>query len=299
MLERFTLPRDVVRCDGALIAPAGAVLSAASIAEAAAKAPALPLRPLAETFAAGDLSEPLTNPMHRHLFRGAQVQGAVARALLATQLPDPLWDELAALRTSDPPRWRHAITTACVAVRMMVGAGSDPAAVSSAAAAGLLHDLGMRHVPGRAGRAGEELGRGEAEAIATHTLLGALHVASVLGDHPAVEAALAHHWRCGRGYPRLERAPSQLSEVVAVASAFVALTQPRVFRSSAYEARGAADILIREVAQGRADDGAVRLLVHALRGARGDVAELRFGRERMGQAPAVNRHRSLDVDSAA
>ncbi|HET7754149.1 MAG TPA: HD domain-containing phosphohydrolase [Anaeromyxobacteraceae bacterium] len=299
MLERFTLPRDLICCDGTVLAPAGAVVTLASIGEAAANAPPLPARPLSDTFAAGELSETLTNPAHRHLFRGAQVQGAVARVLLSTALPAPLWAELAALRDADPARWRHAMATACVAVRMQLGVTDDPAALWDAAAAGLLHDLGMRHVPERAGRIGEELARGEAEAIATHPLLGALHVASVLGEHPAVEAALAHHWRRGRGYPRLDREPSPLSEVVAVASAFVALTQPRVFRSSAYEARGAADLLIREASHGRADLEAVRRLVHALRGGRGDLAALRFGRERIGQAPAVNRHRWLDAEPAA
>jgi HD-GYP domain-containing protein (c-di-GMP phosphodiesterase class II) len=227
------------------------------------------------------------------------VQGAVARVLLSTPLPDQLWNELAAMRTSDPARWRHALATACVAVRMLIGVSDDQAALSGAAAAGLLHDLGMRHVPRRTGRAGEELAPRDAEAIATHTLLGALHVASVLGDHPAVEAALAHHWRGGSGYPRLPGAPSRLSEVVAVASAFVALTQPRVFRSSAYDGRGAADILIREGMQERADLEAVKLLVHALRGGKGDARAVRFGRERMSQAPAVNRHRWIEGDPAA
>jgi HD-GYP domain-containing protein (c-di-GMP phosphodiesterase class II) len=201
------------------------------------------------------------------------------------------------MRESDPARWRHALATACVAVRMLL-ASDDQAALSGAAAAALLHDLGMRHVPPRATRAGEVLAPGDAEAIATHTLLGALHLASVLGEHPAVEAALAHHWRRGHGYPRLARDPSRLSEVVAVASAFTALTQPRVFRSSAYEARGAADILIREGMQERADLEVVRLLVHALRGGKGEARALRFGRERMGQTPAVNRHRSLADEPA-
>jgi HD-GYP domain-containing protein (c-di-GMP phosphodiesterase class II) len=299
MLEEVTLARDLVSSDGMVIAAAGSRVTPASVAEAAQHAPRLAGRPLAETFAAGELSDPLTYTSHRHLFRSAQVQGAVARVLLATTLPDRLWADLAALRASDPARWRHAVATACVAVRMLAAAGSEPEALSTVAAAGLLHDLGMLHVPRRAGRAGEELAPGDAEAIATHTLLGALHVASSLGEHPAVEAALAHHWRRGRGYPRIAEKPSRTTEVVSVASAFVALTQPRVFRSSAYEARGAADILIREAAQERADLEAVQLLVHALRGGKGDARELRFGRERMGQVPAVNRHRALEAGSPA
>jgi hypothetical protein len=37
----------------------------------------------------------------------------------------------------------------------------------------------------------------------------------------------------------------------------------------------------------------VRLLVHALRGAKGDVRQVRFGRERLGHAPTVNRHTDI------
>ena len=75
-----------------------------------------------------------------------------------------------------------------------------------------------------------------------------------------------------------------------MASAFAALTQPRAFRSAPFDARGAADVLIRDVQLGRADATAVKLLVHALRNGRGKLRDLRFGRERIGHAPAVNRH---------
>jgi HD-GYP domain-containing protein (c-di-GMP phosphodiesterase class II) len=78
--------------------------------------------------------------------------------------------------------------------------------------------------------------------------------------------------------------------VIAVASSFAALTRPRPFRSGAFGARGAADVLVGEVARGHADAVTVKLLVHALRGGRGRVQEVRFGQERPGQAPSVNRH---------
>jgi hypothetical protein len=86
--------------------------------------------------------------------------------------------------------------------------------------------------------------------------------------------------------------------VIAVASAFTALTQPRAFRSAPYDGRGAADVLIADAAAGRADPDAVRLLVHALRNGKGELRVLRFGRERLGHAPAVNRHTPIRVASA-
>jgi HD-GYP domain-containing protein (c-di-GMP phosphodiesterase class II) len=148
----------------------------------------------------------------------------------------------------------------------------------------------MRHLPTRLGRLRERLGRDEALRVAAHPLLGAYHVARVLGEHPAVSAALGHHWRCGQGYPTLVHEPTRSMQVVAVASAFAALTQPRPFRSAAYDARGAADVLVTEAVAGHADANTVKLLVHALRGGAGDPRALRFGRERGGHGPDVNRH---------
>jgi hypothetical protein len=79
--------------------------------------------------------------------------------------------------------------------------------------------------------------------------------------------------------------------VVAVASAFAALTQPRPFRSEAYDARGASDVLVGEATDGSADATTVKLLVHALRGGRGgDPRGIRFGRGREGHGPEVNRY---------
>jgi hypothetical protein len=79
-------------------------------------------------------------------------------------------------------------------------------------------------------------------------------------------------------------------EVIAVASAWAAMTASRHFRSAPYDARGAADVLIAEAQGGEADLEAVRLLVHALRGGAGDVRQVQFGRQRLGHAPEENRH---------
>jgi HD-GYP domain-containing protein (c-di-GMP phosphodiesterase class II) len=148
----------------------------------------------------------------------------------------------------------------------------------------------MRHVPARISRDVDALLSEEALEVASHPLLGAYHLACVLGPHPAVGAALSHHWRMGQGYPRLATPPSRSIEVVAVASAFVALTQMRPFRSEPYDARGAADLLISEAAAGNADPSTVKLLVHALRGGEGEARAVRFGRERQGHTPTVNYH---------
>jgi HD-GYP domain-containing protein (c-di-GMP phosphodiesterase class II) len=293
MFDRVVLARDLLDSRGTLLAKRGLVVSVATVEEAARRALPAPRRLLSETEVADDLHLPLADPAYRHLFRGAGVQAAVARALLTVRLPQTLYDELHALKLSDPARYRHALATGAVVSRLLVAAVGDAPALPDLAAAGLLHDVGMRHVPLLLLRNGDMLDRQEVLELAAHPLLGALHLAATLGPHPAVDAALSHHWRCGRGYPALTRPPSRAVEVVGVASAFVALTQARPFRSEPFDARGAVDLLVAEARDGGADANTVRLLVHALRGAQGEVHAVRFGRERVGHAPSVNRHTNI------
>lgn len=290
MFDRLILTEELVDCRGDVVASRGVVLSPESIAEAASRARPATGRPLAETALAADVETPLGDHALAHLFDREGARDAVRRALLAVRLPDALLDELLALRRADSPLHGHAFTTAAVAVRMLLGIVGAARGVADLAAAALLHDLGMRHVPRRLVRLRERLGSDEALRVAAHPLLGAYHLACVLGPHAAVSCALGHHWRCGQGYPALRSPPTRSMEVVSVASAFAALTQPRPYRSGAYDARGAADVLVREAAAGLADATTVKLLVHALRGATGDPRTVRFGHERLGHGPDVNRH---------
>lgn len=297
MLERFTLRRDMVDCRGAVLAPAGTMLSVYAVRDAAARTTPASALPLAGTFVAADVRQTLAAPVYRHLFRG-DLRDGVARALLACDLPEALWEELRAMRAADASRYWHSVATATVTVRMLLASVGEAAAIARTAAAALVHDIGMRHVPQSISRNVDMLNRDEVEEVAAHPLLGAYHLALLLGRHPALDVALSHHWHGRRGYPRLPWSPSWDAAVVAVASAFAALTQPRPFRSAPYDARGAADVLIAEAAADRVDSGAVRLLVHVLRNATGDVHALRLARERVGHAPAVNRHTVIGVHAS-
>jgi hypothetical protein len=290
MFDRVTLARDVVDARGMVLGRKGLVVSFDSIAEATSRTSAAPRTSLSDTFLAEDLHIPLADPPYRHLFRGAGIQAAVARALLQIKLPSCLFDEVLALKVGDAPRYRHALTTAAVTARLLIAAVGEARALPDLSAAGLLHDLGMRHVSLHLARNGDSLEEQEVLDVAAHPLLGAWHLSLVLGAHPAVEAALSHHWQNGQGYPTLAMPPSRSVEVVGVASAFAALTQVRAFRSEPYDARGAADVIVAAAQAGRADVNTVRLLVHALRGGHGEVRQVRFGRSRLGHAPAVNRH---------
>jgi HD-GYP domain-containing protein (c-di-GMP phosphodiesterase class II) len=290
VFDRLILQDELVDVRGEVLATRGVVLSPQSIADAAAAARPLPRTALSDTALAVDVAAPLGDHAYRHLFPEDGTREAVRRALLAVRLPEVLVEELLALRRAASPVHGHAFASAAIAVRMLLSVVGEARGLPELAAAALLHDLGMRHLPPRLGRLRERLGHDEALRVAAHPFLGAYHLARVLGDHPAVSAALGHHWRCGQGYPNLRTQPTRSMEVVAVASAFAALTQPRPFRSAAYDARGAADVLVTEAVTGQADANTVKLLVHALRGGSGDPRAVRFGRERSGHGPDVNRH---------
>jgi HD-GYP domain-containing protein (c-di-GMP phosphodiesterase class II) len=149
----------------------------------------------------------------------------------------------------------------------------------------------MRHSALRLRFKREHLTPSEAMSLEDHPLLGALLLASALGDAPAVHAALLHHARAGFGYPRVQgKPPLRGLDLVAVASAFAALIAPRAYRANAFNARGAIDQLLEEAGAGHFDARAVRLLIHCLRGGNGTAGELVLPRKPTGFRPPVNNH---------
>jgi HD-GYP domain-containing protein (c-di-GMP phosphodiesterase class II) len=295
MFDRLTLSEDLVDCRGDSIAPRGCVISPEAIREATSAARPGSRHRVGDTPLAADMTLALEASAYQHLFGRSGAGQAVERLVLAAELPGPLLDELTAMRTAAPALYRHGVLTAAVAVRMLLASVGETRALPDVASAALVHDLGMRHLPPTVLTHCDRLPVELAHRIAAHPLLGAYHLAVVLGNHPAVAAAQGHHWRCGQGYPVLSAAPSRSVEVIAVASAFAALTQPRPYRSSAYDARGAADVLVGEAMSGHADGNSVKLLVHALRGGDGDPRAVRFGGSREGHAPAQNHHAPVDA----
>ena len=265
-------------------------MSVESIAEAAAQARPGSVTPVSDTFVADDIGDVLREPALCHLLRTEVVVSAVRGVIESAALPQPLVEEMAAAKLLDPVRYRHALSSAVVTTRLILAAAGTARASPQIAVAALLHDIGMRHVPARVVGTADSLHGEDSVEVAQHPLLGAFQLARQLGEHPAVEAALAHHWRDGQGYPDLPERPSPTTEVVGVASAYSALTQGRAYRSEPFEARGAADLLIAEAASGHADPFAVKLLVHAMRGGEGPINGLRFARARQGMSPVVNRH---------
>lgn len=295
MFDRLTLLEDLVDCRGEVLAGHGTVISPQTIEEAGEHAPHLPRRKLSETPLAADVDVPFESPAYEPLFGRRGAREAVERTLRSIDLPEPLVEELLAARRDQPLVYRHALLTAAVGVRVLLTAVGPARTLDDLAAAALLHDVGMRQLSPRLLAHHDRLSVEQVQRIAAHPLLGAYHLARVLGHHPAVAAARSHHWRCGQGYPGLAGPPARAIEVIAVASAFCALTQPRPYRSGAYDARGAVDVLVRETVTGHADANTVKLLVHALRGGTGDPRAVRFGTSREGHGPAENGHAPVEA----
>ena len=195
------------------------------------------------------------------------------------------------MRREDGPRYQHAIGTASVAARLFRHALGTAPGVARMVGGALFHDIGMRHVAVRLRFKRDHLTNAEALALENHPLLGALLLASVIGDAPAVHFALLHHTRAGYGYPRLQgTAPLRGLDLVTVSSAFAALVAPRSFRLQPYDVRGAVDQLTDEAMLGHFDLRAVRLLIQILRSNKGRYEELKLPARPTGFRPPTNHH---------
>ncbi|GAC1345347.1 MAG: hypothetical protein NVS2B9_19750 [Myxococcales bacterium] len=286
------LTRDLVAADGRVIARRGRNVDLDLLREVAQGAkPEQRHRPLYETSLAAAALEAFSAPALVHLVGSPEARGQAANTVAEVRFPDPIWEELDLLRTEDPGRFEHGLWTALVAARLFRSALGDAPGVARMVGGALVHDLGMRYASPTLRWKREYLTRAEALQLEEHPLYGAIVLASVLGDAPAVHCALLHHTRAGHGYPRVDGfAQVRGLDLVAVASAFAAMVAPRPFRPRPYDPRGATDQLIEEATAGHFDVRAVRILVHCLRGAKGSFQDLRLPRELTGFRPQGNFH---------
>jgi HD-GYP domain-containing protein (c-di-GMP phosphodiesterase class II) len=291
-LSGTVLTRDLFSADGRLVASRGEIVDLGKLKEVAASAPRnLRERPLFETSCAQSVLEAFEAPPLQYVVGTEDVRALAADVISEVRFPQQVWDELEALRRDDLARHQHALWTAVVAARLFRCALGSAPGLARLVGGALVHDIGMRHAALRLRFNKDHLTRAEALSLEDHPLLGALLLASVLGDAPAVHAALLHHARAGFGYPRVQgTAPLRGLDLVAVASAFAALVAPRSYRAQPFNARGAIDQLLEEAAAGHFDARAVRLLIHCLRGGKEKATELVLPRKPTGFRPPVNHH---------
>jgi len=291
-LAGTVLTRDLVAASGKLVASRGEIADLGYLKDIAARAPRdARQRALHETTVSEAVLESFDAAPLQHLAGPPDARAQIADALCEVRFPEEVWEELDALREEDAVRFQHAVWTAVVAARLFRAALGEAPGLSRLVGGALVHDIGMRHAAQRLRFKRDHLTANEALMLEDHPIVGALVLASALGDAPAVHFALLHHTRAGFGYPRLAgKPPLRGLDLVAVASAFAALVAPRPFRQQPFNARGAADQLCDEATAGYFDRRAVRLLIHCMRGAKGPMTDLKLPRTATGFRPTRNHH---------
>ncbi len=291
-LAGTVLTRDLVAASGKLVASRGEIADLGYLKEIAARAPRdARQRALHETKVSEAVLESFDAAPLQPLAGPPDARAQIADALCEVRFPEAVWEELDALREEDAVRFQHAVWTAVVAARLFRAALGEAPGLSRLVGGALVHDIGMRHSAQRLRFKRDHLTANEALTLEDHPIVGALVLASALGDAPAVHFALLHHTRAGFGYPRVAgKPPLRGLDLVAVASAFAALVAPRPFRQQPFNARGAADQLCDEATAGYFDARAVRLLIHCMRGAKGPMTDLKLPRIATGFRPTRNHH---------
>jgi len=291
-LAGTVLTRDLVAASGKLVASRGEIADLGYLKDIAARAPRdARQRALHATTVSEAVLESFDAAPLQHLAGPPDARAQIADALCEVRFPEEVWEELDALREEDAVRFQHAVWTAVVAARLFRAALGEAPGLSRLVGGALVHDIGMRHAAQRLRFKRDHLTANEALMLEDHPIVGALVLASALGDAPAVHFALLHHTRAGFGYPRLAgKPPLRGLDLVAVASAFAALVAPRPFRQQPFNARGAADQLCDEATAGYFDRRAVRLLIHCMRGAKGPMTDLKLPRTATGFRPTRNHH---------
>jgi len=151
----------------------------------------------------------------------------VLNALASLRLPKPIALHLTLARETRPALFDHSILMALLAAHLVAVSGGSSTQVSAAAAAGLLHDLGMLHIDADLLDSEERLSGDELKPVYVHPLTSSMLV-DRFADYSKeiVRAVVEHHERLdGSGYPRglAGDAVSPLGRVLALAEVVTAM----------------------------------------------------------------------------
>ncbi|MBY4677494.1 HD-GYP domain-containing protein [Marinobacterium arenosum] len=121
---------------------------------------------------------------------------------LSEPIAPPLLNKLTVMRQRLPKAYNHSLFTAWVCLLIASEMGLPKAKIRKAFACGLLHDIGLLHVPESLTRR-RELSPEEWQALQSHAVIGYLIVRALDVYPPSVaEGVLEHHERLDQtGYP--------------------------------------------------------------------------------------------------
>jgi HD domain len=157
----------------------------------------------------------------------AGARAALLDAVAAMALPAPVAFQLTLARERSAEQFDHGVLMALLCAHLVRDTGAAAADMSLAAAAGLLHDLGMLHIDPALLQSGHRLSGSERRPLYVHPVTSANLVDRFEVYPPQVVRAIAEHHEQidGSGYPRglAGSAISPLGRVLSLAEVVTAM----------------------------------------------------------------------------
>ncbi|MGE5049252.1 MAG: hypothetical protein ACM3PC_11820, partial [Deltaproteobacteria bacterium] len=145
-LSGTVLTRDLISADGRRVASRGEIVDLDTLKDVAARAPrGVREKPLFETECAQGILEAFEAPALQSIVGTEGLRALVADVLAEVRFPQPVWDQLEALRREDAPRYQHALWTAVISARLFRSALGTAPGLARLVGGALTHDIGMRH----------------------------------------------------------------------------------------------------------------------------------------------------------
>lgn len=145
-----------------------------------------------------------TVPFYGRMLAQSELRDVLLDLVERIQLPDPIAFQLTMAHEIRPGLYQHLLCATLTATWLALICGLPRAQLRVAAAAGLLHDLGMLHLDPRLMEPDNEIDPRQQRQLASHPLVSAALVERHK-EYPrdVVQAILEHHeFLDGSGYPR-------------------------------------------------------------------------------------------------
>jgi putative nucleotidyltransferase with HDIG domain len=159
----------------------------------------------------------------------------------------------------------HSVNVATLSLLIGRQLGFDQNATAALAEAALLHDIGKTKIPLEILKKPSALDKRERRMMEAHTIYGAEILVEVDGLRPLTPTVALEHHRAvdGSGYPDLEEAiPHLLSQVVAVADIYEAMTGARSYQDPAMPEQ--ACLVLARLAGTKLNTALVKAFVNAI-----------------------------------
>lgn len=167
------------------------------------------------------------SPFFAQMAPQGRVRDMVFSAIEAIPLPRPIAFQLTLARETRPALFDHSVSCALLCAHLVREGGAPVHDVTMAAAAGLLHDIGMLHIDAELLARDQRLTGDARRPLYTHPIVASMQIER-FHHYPrdVARAVLEHHERLdGSGYPRGvgEATMSPLGRVLSLAEVVAAM----------------------------------------------------------------------------